>query len=133
MIRVDAYAYVPYMGQQQHKRKKKKENKGFAKILEQEEKKMGYKLDLTKEELLMVMDALEERKEAPHYDWQGKLMESIDKKIERIYQKPVMTEGEVAAKYREVLAKWPEDKQTGTFLANLEQTRLYFAYKVMPC
>lgn len=133
MIRVDAYAYAPYMGQQQHKRQKKKENKGFAKILEQEEKKMGYKLDLTKEELLMVMDALEERKGTPYYDWQEKLMESINKKIEKVYQKPVMTEGEVAAKYREVLAKWPEDKQTGTFLANLEQTRLYFAYKVMPC
>ena len=133
MIRVDAYAYVPYMGQRQMIKKKKKENKGFAKILEQEEEKMGYTLELTQEELLMVMDALEERKGTPYYDWQRKLMESIDKKIERIYQKPAMTEGEVAAKCREVLAKWPEDKTTGTFLANLEQARLYFAYRVMPC
>lgn len=94
---------------------------------------MKYTLELTQEELLMVMDALEERKESSHYDWQGKLMKSIDKKISKIYQKPIMTEGEVAAKYREVLAKWPEDKSTGTFLANLEQARLYFAYRVMPC
>ena len=64
MIRVDAYAYVPYMGQRQMIKKKKKENKGFAKILEQEEEKMGYKLDLTREELLMVMDAMDERKKA---------------------------------------------------------------------
>lgn len=133
MIRVDAYAYVPYMGQRQMIKKKKKENKGFAKILEQEEEKMGYKLDLTREELLMVMDAMDERKKAPHYDWQSKLMDSVNEKIERIYQKPAMTEGEVAAKYREVLAKWPEDKSTGTFLANLEKARLYFAYRVMPC
>lgn len=129
----DAYAYVPYMGQQQHKRQKKKENKGFETIMKKEIEKMGYTLDLTREELLMVIDALEERKEAPYYDWQSKLMDSVNEKIERIYQKPVMTEGEVAAKYREVLAKWPEDKSTGTFLANLEQARLYFAYRVMPC
>ena len=94
---------------------------------------MGYKLDLTQEELLMVIDALEERKESSHYDWQTKLMDSVNQKIERIYQKPVMTEGEVAAKYREVMAKWPEDKEAGTFLANLERARLYFAYKVESC
>ena len=133
MIRVGAYAYVPYMGQRQMIKKKKKENKGFAKILEQEEEKMGYKLDLTREELLMVMDALDERKEAPHYDWQSRLMDSVNEKIEKVYQKPVMTEGEANAKYREVLAKWPEDKETGAFLANIEKARLYFAYKVVPC
>lgn len=94
---------------------------------------MGYKLELTKEELLMVMDALEERKGTPYYDWQGKLMESINKKIEKVYQKPEMTEEEADAKYREVLAKWPEDKETGTFLANIEKARLYFKYNVVPC
>ena len=91
---------------------------------------MKYTLELTQEELLMVIDALEERKEAPHYDWQSKLMDSVNEKIEKIYQKPVMTEGEVAAKYREVLAKWPEDKTTGTFLANIEKALLYFKYNV---
>lgn len=94
---------------------------------------MKYTLELTQEELLMLIDALKEREESAHYDWQKKLMDSINTKIEKIYQKPAMTEGEVAAKYREIMAKWPEDKATGTFLANMEVARLYFLHKVEAC
>ena len=91
-----------------------------------------YKLELTKEELLMVMDALEERKGAPYYDWQRKLMDSVSGKIESIYQKPTMTENEVKEKCKAIAEKWPEDKETGTFLANIERARLYFMYRVEP-
>ena len=91
-----------------------------------------YKLELTKEELLMVMDALQERREAPHYDWQSRLMDAVSKKIENVYQKPEMTEKEVKEKCQEIMRMWPEDKETGTFLANIERARMYFMYRIEP-
>ncbi len=91
-----------------------------------------YKLELTKEEILMLMDALQERREAPHYDWQTRLMDAVSEKIENIYQKPAMTENEVKEKCKAIAEKWPEDKETGTFLANIERARLYFMYRVEP-
>ena len=91
-----------------------------------------YKLELTKEELLMVMDVMQERREAPHYDWQTRLMDAVQGKIESVYQKSAITEKEVEAKCKEIAEKWPEDKETGTFLANIERARLYFMYRVEP-